>query len=209
MKPNISEIIKILENTYPGAKTELKYTHPFQLVVAAQLSAQCTDVRVNKVTQPLFKLYKTPADFSSITEDHLISFIKSCGLYKNKAKNIIACAKTIVEKYAGSIPDQREILETLPGVGRKTANVVLAVVFQKPAFAVDTHVFRVSRRLGLSTADTPVGVERDITKLFPKHTWIDLHHQLILHGRNICKARKPSCPLCPLQKQCSCFSITV
>lgn len=204
-KLKIDSIMQILDDLYPGAHTALHFSDPFELLVAVELSAQCTDVRVNMVTDNLFKRYRTPYDFSTLSEAELIPIIKPCGLYNNKARNIILCAKAIVNEFGGNIPDTIDRLLTLPGVGRKTANIILAVLFNKPAFPVDTHVFRVSRRLGLSHAKDPYGVEIDLKRLFPEEKWISLHHQIIAHGRRLCVARKPLCHRCPLSPLCEYY----
>lgn len=198
-------IAQRLADHFPDAHTELRFNGPFEFVVAAILSAQCTDARVNIVTAELFKSYRTPADFAALTEPQLEPLIKQCGLYKNKAKNIIACARCIESEYGGKIPSDREQLQNLPGVGRKTANVILSTLYDIPAFAVDTHVFRVSRRLGLSKASNPAGVEKDMTNIYPPDQWIALHHRIIFHGRRICHARRPSCQSCNLTGFCSYY----
>ncbi|MCD6459662.1 endonuclease III [bacterium] len=202
---DIFQIINYFNTIYPSPEPELKFKTPFQLIVAAQLSAQCTDVRVNIVTDKLFKKYNTIDNFASMAETELMDYIKSCGLYKNKAKNIIACAKKLKSDFQNEIPKTRDDLQSLSGIGRKTANIILAVVHKQPAIAVDTHVFRVSRRLGFSKSSTPLGVEKDIMTLFPPETWINLHHQIIFHGRRICKARKPLCGKCGLTYYCLFF----
>ena len=199
---DIQEILNYFNSVYPAPKPELNFNSPFELIVAAQLSAQCTDARVNIVTDKLFEKYNTIDDFAGIDEEELRKYIKSCGLYKNKAKNIVACAKKLKSDFNSLIPMTRNELVSLPGVGRKTANIILAVVHKTPAIAVDTHVFRVSRRIGFSSASTPEGVEKDIMKLFPSFSWIDLHHQIIFHGRRICKSRKLMCEKCGLTRWC-------
>jgi len=202
---DITAILTYFNTVYPNPKPELDYNTPFELIVAAQLSAQCTDARVNVVTGKLFKKYNTIAQFADISEDELRGYIKSCGLYKNKAKNIIGCAKKLKFNFKNKIPDNLDDLQTLPGIGRKTANIILAVIHKTPAIAVDTHVFRVARRLGFSTSSNPLGVEKDLMNLFPPENWIDLHHQIIFHGRRICKARKPLCEKCDLTNWCNFF----
>lgn len=196
------EILAVLARTYPKSKTALNFASPFQLLVAAMLSAQSTDRQVNIITAGLFLRYRTPADFARLTPAELAEEIKGCGLYRNKSKNIIATSRTLVEKYGSIVPSTREELEQLPGVGRKTANVVLNVAFGQPALPVDTHVFRVSHRLGLSGARTPERTEADLLKLIPEALRRDAHHQLITHGRQICRARRPRCPVCPLAGLC-------
>ncbi|MCG0275472.1 MAG: endonuclease III [Thermosediminibacteraceae bacterium] len=201
-KERILKILALLEKHYPNATTALRYENPFQLMVATILSAQCTDKRVNQVTERLFKKYKGPEDFATAEPRGLEEEIKECGLFRNKSKNIIEASRIILEKYGGRVPDEFEELIKLPGVGRKTANVILANAFGKPAFAVDTHVFRVARRLGISDGKDPLKVEEDLTSKVPKEYWIKAHHWLINHGRRICTARKPNCENCFLKDFC-------
>jgi endonuclease-3 len=188
----------ILEKSYPAAVTALEYGNPFELLIAVILSAQCTDVRVNLTTPFLFANYPTPAALAKAKQEDVEAIVKSCGFFRMKAKNIIAAAKGLVDDHAGEVPREREQLEALPGVGRKTANVVMSVAFEEAAFAVDTHVFRVSHRLGLTLGTTPRAVETDVTKLVPRAKWRHAHHWLILHGRAICKAPTPLCGVCPV-----------
>ena len=190
--------LAILEATYPHAVTALEYDSPFELLVAVILSAQCTDARVNLTTPFLFAKYPDATALAQAKPEDVEAIIKSCGFFRTKAKNIIAAARAIVEQHGGAVPREREALEALPGVGRKTAAVVMSVAFEEPAFAVDTHVFRVAHRLGLTLASTPRGVEDDVTKLVPKAKWRHAHHWLILHGRAICKAPTPLCGQCPV-----------
>ena len=206
-KDQKSQILTILENTYQGANTALIFGSTFQLLVAVILSAQTTDNQVNKITAELFPIYPDAAAFAALTPTELEPLISSCGLYKNKAKNIINSAKIIVEKYAGQLPATKEELIDLPGVGDKTANVILAVGFGIPALAVDTHVFRVANRLGLVQTKTPEQTEKALCDLIPKAKWADAHHWLIWHGRKICHARKPACRKCPLNQLCPAKSI--
>lgn len=203
-KERAMKIIEELIPFYP-AKTALNFKNPFQLLIATILSAQCTDNRVNRVTERLFKKYKTPQDLAISNLKELEEDIKELGLFKSKAKNIKEASKMICEKYDGNVPDCFEELVKLPGVGRKTANVVLANAFNKPALAVDTHVFRVSRRLGLSSGETPEKVEKDLVRLFPEELWNTVHHLLIRHGRQCCRARKPLCQQCAVSKWCNYF----
>lgn len=198
----IKKVLEILAATYPQAKTALKHSNPFELLIATILSAQCTDERVNKVTAQLFAHFKTPQELAQLTQEELAEYIKECGLYKNKSKNIIATCKILVEKYHGQVPDTLEELMELPGVGRKTANVVLSNAFGQDAIAVDTHVFRVANRLGLACAQDPLQTELQLQKNIEKKLWSRAHHWLIYHGRQICKARKPNCPQCPLESLC-------
>ena len=199
------ELLVALEKMHPVAECELTFETPYQLLVAVILSAQCTDKRVNLVTKGLFARYATPQAMLALSQEQLEGEIKSCGFYHNKAKNILAATEIIVRQYGGYVPDDRDLLEKLPGVGRKTANVVYAVAFGGNAIAVDTHVFRLSHRLALSSADTPVGVERDLMARFPEETWSHLHHLLIHHGRYICKAQSPQCAECLLQEGCAYY----
>ncbi|HEY4441858.1 MAG TPA: endonuclease III, partial [Candidatus Elarobacter sp.] len=182
------EELAILERTYPNAVTALRYGNPFELLIAVILSAQTTDARVNLTTPTLFAAYPDAKALAAADPTDVERIIKSCGFYRMKTKNIIAAAQALIGEHGGEIPADRAALEALPGVGRKTANVVLSVVFAEAAFAVDTHVFRVSHRLGLTLATTPRGVEEDVTKLVPREKWRHAHHWLILHGRAICKA---------------------
>ncbi|HTW86055.1 MAG TPA: endonuclease III [Candidatus Sulfotelmatobacter sp.] len=190
--------LAILEATYPHAVTALEYTNPFQLLVAVILSAQCTDARVNLITPALFAKYPDAAALARAKQLDVEKIIKSCGFFRMKAKNIIAAAQGLMGEHGGQVPADRESLEALPGVGRKTANVVMSVAFEEAAFAVDTHVFRVAHRLGLTLATTPRGVEEDVTALVPREKWRFAHHWLILHGRQVCKAPTPLCGTCPV-----------
>jgi endonuclease-3 len=199
----IKKIIEILEKVYFGARPGLKYGNAFQLLVATMLSAQSTDVQVNKVTEKLFRLYNTPQDFASLTPQQLEPLIHSCGYYKAKSANIISASRRMVEHYGGQVPDSIEALTSLPGVGRKTANVVLSNAFGQDAIAVDTHVFRVSNRLGLAQAKDVFHTEQQLMQNIPRDKWSDAHHWLIWHGRRICTARSPKCGQCPLSTLCS------
>jgi endonuclease-3 len=190
--------LAILEQTYPAAVTALAYTSPFELLIAVILSAQCTDARVNLTTPHLFAKYPDAAALGHADQADVEGIIKSCGFFRMKAKNIINAARALVDEHGGAVPREREQLEALPGVGRKTANVVMSVAFEQAAFAVDTHVFRVSHRLGLTLGKTPRDVENDVTKLVPPEQWRHAHHWLILHGRAICKAPTPLCGTCPV-----------
>lgn len=194
--------IDILEDTFPYAECELNYNTPFQLLIATILSAQTTDVKVNKVTETLFKDYPDVDSFMSLSELELQNRIKSIGLHKNKAKNIKKTCMMLVDEYNGVVPNNRDDLVKLAGVGRKTANVVLSNAFDVPALAVDTHVFRVANRIGLVKSKTPDQTEQQLTKLLPPERWCKVHHLLIWHGRRICNARKPQCTECPLLEIC-------
>jgi endonuclease III len=196
------EMLAILERTYPHAVTALHYRSEFQLLVAVILSAQCTDVRVNMTTPALFAKYPTPEKLARARQSDVEKIIKSCGFFRVKAKNVIACARDIVERFGGRVPSDREDLESLAGVGRKTASVVMAAAFHGEALAVDTHVFRVAHRLGLTIGTTPRQVEEDLTALVPPPKWGDATHWMIMHGRQICKAPTPQCPRCPLNELC-------
>jgi len=196
------EELAILERTYPQPKTALEYTSDFELLVSVILSAQTTDARVNMTTPALFAKYPTPEKLARAKQPDVESIIRSTGFFRMKAKNIIACARDIVERFGGEVPHGRGELESLAGVGRKTASVVMAAAFDEPALAVDTHVFRVSHRLGLTLGTSPRQVEEDLTKLVPPKKWGDTTHWLILHGRAICKAPTPQCPRCPVNALC-------
>jgi endonuclease-3 len=198
----VREILPILKKKYPNARTELDYRTPLQLLISTILSAQCTDVRVNIVTKDLFKKYKTAKDFADADLSELEEDIKPTGFYRNKAKSIKAACRVIAEQFGGDVPDNMEQLNMLPGVGRKTANVVLSNAFGVPAISCDTHVIRLSRRLALSANSDPVKLEFDLAEITPKKDWSDLSHTLILLGRNVCKARKPDCDNCPINKYC-------
>lgn len=196
------EELAILERTYPHAETALAFATPYELLIAVILSAQCTDERVNKTTPALFAKYPTPQALARAKPADVEKLIKSCGFFRMKTKNIMAAARDLVEKFGGEVPREREALESLAGVGRKTASVVMAVAFSDAAFAVDTHVFRVAHRLGLTLGKTPRDVEADVTKLVPEEKWRFAHHWLILHGRQICKAPTPLCDRCPVAAIC-------
>ena len=192
-----------MEEMFPDAHCELVHENPFELTIATLLSAQCTDVLVNKVTATLFKKYKTPEDYLAVSLEELEQEIRSIGLYRSKAKNIQKLCQRLLDEYNGIIPDSREELVTLPGVGRKTANVVLSVAFGHPALAVDTHVERVTKRLGLCKwKDSVLEVENTVMRKTPKEKWSKTHHQLIFFGRYHCKAQNPNCSECPLFEIC-------
>ncbi|SDG27908.1 DNA-(apurinic or apyrimidinic site) lyase /endonuclease III [Selenomonas sp. WCT3] len=196
------EQLAILEETYRGAKPELVFSNAFELLIAVILSAQCTDKRVNVTTARLFQKAATPEAILEMGLAQLEEEIRDCGLFRNKAKNILAACRILCEKYGGQVPDSFADLESLPGVGRKTANVVMSVAFHHPAIAVDTHVFRISNRLKLAVGTTPLEVEKELQRVIPREKWSDAHHWLIWHGRKICKARKPLCGTCPLADVC-------
>ncbi len=194
--------LDILEETYRGAVPELVFGSPFELLVAVILSAQCTDKRVNMVTEKLFRKANTPEGILAMGLSALEEEIHPCGFYHNKAKNILAACRKLCEEYGGEVPEDYDALLNLPGVGRKTANVVMSVAFKFPAIAVDTHVFRIANRLKLAVGETPLEVEKGLQKAIPKEKWSDAHHWLIWHGRKICKSRRPLCGECPLAEVC-------
>lgn len=194
--------LEILEETYRGAKPELHFSNPFELLIAVILSAQCTDKRVNITTARLFKKAATPAAIVALGISGLEEEIKDCGLFRNKAKNIMATCRTLVEEFGGEVPSDYDTLLKLPGVGRKTANVVTSVAFGRPAIAVDTHVFRIANRLKLAVGETPLAVEKGLMTVIPREKWSAAHHWLIYHGRRVCKANRPLCGECPLADVC-------
>lgn len=198
-----TEIIGELLATYPDASCELLYSNPFELLVATILSAQATDRKVNEITPRLFKKYKNPEAFLLLTHEELANEIKQIGLYKNKSRNILETCRILVEQYDGKVPMDREALEALPGVGRKTANVVLSNAFNIPALAVDTHVFRVANRIGLAKSDKVLETEYQLMKRIPKDMWTKAHHLLIWHGRRTCTARSPQCEICSIADYCN------
>lgn len=200
------EILAELERLYPDARPALHYKTPYELLVAVILSAQCTDERVNKVTEQLFKEHNTPESMLELTQEQLEKYIFSCGLYKTKAAHILSASRDIVEKFGGEVPGEHKLLKSLAGVGQKTANVVYAVAFGGDAIAVDTHVFRVSNRLGLAHSDTPEKTEKDLQAAIPKSDWSKAHHWLIFHGRRVCHSQKPDCANCTLSKYCKYFN---
>lgn len=202
---DINKILDKLEETYPDAQCELNYETPFELLIATILSAQCTDVRVNKVTAELFKKYNTPKAFANLTEEEIMEEIRSCGLYKSKAKKIKESSKLICENFGGEVPQTLKELTTLPGVGRKTADVVLSNAFNQDAIAVDTHVFRVTNRIGIVNTTTPEKTEFALMEAIPKKRWSHSHHVFIFHGRRMCKARKPECDVCPIKLECDYY----
>ncbi len=207
MKKNDAiNFVEILKKTYPDATCSLDFETPFQMVVAVMLSAQCTDERVNKTTPALFERCKTIQDFADIDIKELEDIIHPCGFYKNKAKNIKLCAKQVLENFGGEVPDNMEDLQSLAGVGRKSANVVMLEAFNKPqGIAVDTHAKRISNLIGLSKESDPSKIEQDLIKIFPKEYLKDINHLFIWHGRNICTARNPKCVDCPIKEYCKSF----
>ncbi len=203
MKPaEISEFYRRLAEADPEPKGELNYSDAFTLLVAVVLSAQATDIGVNKATGPLFKAADTPQKILALGEARVRDYIKSIGLYKNKAKNVIGLSQRLIDEYGGKVPHDSDALQTLPGVGRKTASVVMNIAFGAPTIAVDTHIFRISNRTGLAPGKTPEEVERKLERRTPDERKLHAHHWLILHGRYVCKARKPDCPACIVQDLC-------
>lgn len=196
------DILNRLEQVYQGTTTALNYSNPFEILIATMLSAQTTDQQVNKITAKLFRKYPTPESIANLSEEELAQEIKGCGLYRTKARNILSAVRILLQDYGGSVPQDRESLMSFPGVGRKTANVVLANAFNIPALGVDTHIFRVSNRLELGTGRNPQEVEEALMKLIPRDKWAEAHHWLIWHGRLVCRARKPLCPDCPVRELC-------
>ena len=204
MKPaDVEEFFRLLAKDRPIPKTELEYINPYTLLVAVVLSAQATDVSVNKATEPLFKIADTPEKMVALGETRLKGFIKTIGLFNTKAKNVIALSRILLESHGGDVPKNRDELEALPGVGRKTANVVLNVAFGEPTIAVDTHIFRVGNRTGLARGKKPRAVEDKLVKVVPKRYIQHAHHWLILHGRHVCTARKPKCYACVVRALCA------
>lgn len=206
MYKHTQEILKELAALYPDAQPALKFRSPYELLVAVILSAQCTDERVNKVTDVLFEKYDTPEKMLTLTQAELEKYIFSCGFYRNKAAHILLASRDIIGKFGGEVPSTLEELKTLAGVGQKTANVVYAVAFGGDAIAVDTHVFRVSNRLGLARGNTPAKVEAGLNEAIPKELWSRAHHYLIYHGRRVCRSQKPDCLNCTLKAFCEYFN---
>lgn len=200
----VRRVLEALRDAYPDARTALEFTTPWQLLVATMLSAQCTDQRVNLITRTLFRDFPDARSLAALEPAQLEPYIRTCGLFRTKARNLIQTARLVVERYGGELPPTitREALMQLPGVGRKTANVVLANAFGQAALAVDTHVFRVAHRLGWTEAKDARGTEEDLLRLIPRRYWAQAHHWLILHGRTICHARRPACDVCPVARWC-------
>jgi len=201
-RKRLREIAKTLQRTMPSPKMELDHRSPWELLVATILSAQCTDQRVNQVTPSLFRRYRHPAELAAANLPELEQLIRSTGFFKNKAKHLIASSKAVTERFGEQVPHTMEELITLPGVGRKTANVILGNAFGQPSIVVDTHVKRVAKRLGLTRSDNPDLVEQDLQQLVPKSQWTAVSQRLLLHGRYICLARKPRCRTCPIHRHC-------
>lgn len=198
----VNKILPILKKTYPNARIALEFRNALELLIATILSAQCTDARVNQVTATLFKKYRSAKDWAQADIKQIEQDIKSTGFYRNKAANIKAACQKIVEKFNGQVPKDMDELITLPGVGRKTANCVLGDAFGQPAITCDTHVIRLSRRLGLSGNTDPVKLEFDLQKIVPREEWTNFSHVMIAHGRQVCKARRPACEGCPIAEYC-------
>jgi endonuclease-3 len=210
LRERYNRVIGYFKQNGPVPETELEYTDPFELIVAVILSAQCTDKRVNIITPPLLKAYPDAKSMGSATTEEIFTYIRSCSYPNNKAKHLVGMAKMVSEKFGGKIPEETEMLMQLPGVGRKTANVVASVIYRKPVMAVDTHVFRVSTRIGLAPrAKTPREAEMILTANIPPELMHNAHHWLILHGRYVCKARKPLCEECGLKEMCRYYAAIV
>lgn len=203
---NIEAIMENFSKLYPDPKCELLYDNPFQLLAATVLAAQATDKKVNEATRALFEKCTTPYDVLGLTEEELCSFIKTINFYKTKAKNLRSISRILVESFGGEVPRDMEALVQLPGVGRKTANVVLSNAFDVPAIAVDTHVHRVSNRLGLVSTDNVLDTEMELQKIVPRHQWSKAHNYLVLHGRYVCNAKRPKCEICELSAYCRHFN---
>ena len=201
-KERVLKLREILDEAYPNVKCSLNYSTPVEMLIATQLSAQCTDARVNIVTEKLFKKYTSVEDLASADYEELCEDIKSAGFYRNKAKNIIGCCQRLLAVYGGEVPDTMEDLLTLPGTGRKTANLVLGDIFGKPAVVVDTHCMRLSRRIGLTKEEEPAKIEADLKKIVPADYQLRMCHQFVAHGRAVCTARKPKCEICTAAPIC-------
>ena len=201
-KAAVRRIVEALKALYPNARCSLEYKKDYELLFAVRLSAQCTDERVNKVTARLFPEYDTPEKLGNLTQEQMEEKIRDCGLFRSKARNILGLCRKLVEEFHSEVPQDMKSLLSLPGVGRKTADVMLSVAFGQPAIAVDTHVFRVAHRLGLSQGADPLAVEQDLMKLIPRAQWGEAHHWFIWHGRKLCKARKPECTACQVVDLC-------
>lgn len=201
-KERLDDAVAMLAATYPEAKPQLEFNNAFELLIATMLSAQCTDKQVNKCTAELFRQYGTPEAFAALTPEELEPHIRGCGLYKTKAKNIVAACRILADEYGGRVPEDRDLLTALPGVGRKTANVVVSNAFGADAIAVDTHVFRVANRIGLAEAKDVLNTEKQLMENIPKEKWSQAHHWIIYHGRQVCAARNPKCDICTVKEYC-------
>ena len=204
-KQAVNEILSFFKSKYPNPVPALNFNSTFELLIAVILSAQCTDERVNKVTAVLFKEYNTPQKILELGEEKLQKYIFSCGLYKSKARHIISACNDIIQKFNGEVPSDFNSLKSLAGVGQKTANVVSSVAFKKDAIAVDTHVFRVSNRIGLANAGTPQKTEEQLKQIIPKQNWSESHHYIIFYGREVCTARNPKCDSCEINRYCEYY----
>lgn len=210
LEEKYKQFIEWFSTHMPDVSTELAYRDPYELIVAVVLSAQCTDKRVNQITPDFFRRFPDANSLASATQDEVFDLIRSCSYPNNKARNLIGMAHTLIREFGGIVPDDVELLQKLPGVGRKTANVIASVVFSKPAMAVDTHVFRVAARIGLTVnAKTPLEAERQLVKYIPEKRIPDAHHWLILHGRYVCRARKPDCSACGITSLCRHYQTSV
>ena len=204
-RDKIMKILETLDKLYPDARCSLNFSNPLELLVATILSAQCTDERVNEVTKSLFKKYRSARDYATISQEELEEDIRSTGFYKNKAKSLRRCCEKLDKEYGGEVPPDLNALVKLPGIGRKTANVVLGAAFGIPGIIVDTHVKRISQRLGLTKEKDPVKIEFDLMKIIPREKWTKFSHQMIYHGRAVCKSRKPLCEECGLREYCDYY----
>jgi len=202
LKETVIKVLDTLEKEYPDARVTLDFKTPLQLLIATILAAQCTDERVNQVTPELFKKYRTAQDFSRASQEKLEKEIRATGFFRNKAKSIIQGCRKIVAEFKGEVPRTLEELVSLPGVGRKTANIIVGNAFGRPAIAVDTHVKRVTHRLGWAKADDPDKIEFELREIIPSERWTRAGHQIVFHGRKICTAKNPQCPVCPVEKLC-------
>lgn len=209
MKPEFSKIIEWFETNMPVAASELTFTSPYQLLVAVMLSAQCTDKRVNMVTPALFEQFPSPEALAQATRNEVFDLIKSVSYPNSKAEHLIGMARMLVSEFGSQVPDDIDALQKLPGVGRKTANVVTSIIYNRPVIAVDTHVFRISRRLGLSSGETVLAVEKDLTAGIPRAVRPKAHHWLLLHGRYVCTARSPHCTECGLSQFCKYYKTNI
>lgn len=201
-KERAARVRELLDEEYPNVKCSLNYSNPLEMLIATQLSAQCTDARVNIVTETLFKKYKNVYDFANADYEELCNDIKSAGFYRNKARNIILCCQRLIDVYNGEVPDTMEDLTSLAGTGRKTANLVLGDIFGKPAVVVDTHCKRIAKRIGLTVNDDPTKVEMDLKKIIPPEAQLRMCHQFVAHGRAVCTARGPKCEICAVREVC-------
>jgi endonuclease III len=209
LKKKVKKVSKLLFETYREATCSLDYKEPLQLLIATILAAQCTDLRVNIVTKDLFKKYETVYDFARANPEELEQDIKSTGFYRNKTKNIIACCQKLIKEHSGKVPGNMDDLVALPGVGRKTANVILSNIFGIPGVIVDTHCIRLSNRIGLTENEDPIKIEKDLMEIIPQKDWSKFSNNLVYHGRAICDAKKPKCEICPILKHCVFFNNNV